>query len=158
MPVFYKLRQNTIKDSKVNGKWFAHTVQPSTMSYKELCKHIAEHGSVYTQDVCVGVGMKLLDCLVEQLLEGKAVKLGDIGTFSIAMKTKGTDTVGEFSLAEHLTKLYIRFQSNRTKDSETSPKAIRARAAIANITNLGNNAEHDAREQEKQDQSEPIEP
>ena len=157
MPVFYKLRQNNIKDSKVNGKWFGRTVNTKTMSYLELCKHIAQHGSVYTEDVCVGVGMKLLDCLVEQLLEGKAVKLGDIGTFSIQVTSKGTDTVGEFSVAEHVIKKYIRFQANRAKDSETSAAAISKRARMSAITFLGSNAEYDAYEQEQQDQ-EPLEP
>ena len=59
MGVFYKLSKNTIQNSKSNGKWFAHVVATGTMSYRELCRHISEHNSVYGEDVCLGVASKL---------------------------------------------------------------------------------------------------
>ena len=61
MSVFYKLTKNKIANSKSNGKWFAQTARIGNMTWKQLCRHIASHGSVYTEDVCIGVGTKLLD-------------------------------------------------------------------------------------------------
>jgi len=40
------------------------------MSYHELVKHMSEHNSIYGEDVCEGVTIKLQSCILEQLLEG----------------------------------------------------------------------------------------
>ena len=76
MPVLIKVSQNQIKDAKSFGKFYGHVVSTKTMTYAELCKHMAEHNSVYGEDVCLGVANKLQSCLLEQLLEGKKVQFG----------------------------------------------------------------------------------
>ena len=59
MPVLIKVSQNQIKDAKSFGKFYGHVVSTKTMTYAELCKHMAEHNSVYGEDVCLGVANKL---------------------------------------------------------------------------------------------------
>ena len=81
MPVLYKTYVNQVKNSKMFGKVYARIVSLKTMTYQELCKHMAEHNSVYGSDVCLGVANKLQSCILEQLLEGKKVQFGDLGTF-----------------------------------------------------------------------------
>ena len=149
--MYYKLRQNTIKDSKVNGKWFAQPAYLKTISYKELCELISDHGSLYTRDVCVGVGMRLLECILEKIEEGYRVEFGDFGAFCLGIKSKGTDTVSEFSPTEHLRKVYLRFQPNRSKASETIGPALTRRVRVRDINELASMAEMSAREQEKQE-------
>ena len=51
MPVFIKVSQNKIKDSKSFGKWYGRVATTKTMTYQELCKHMSEHNSVYGEDV-----------------------------------------------------------------------------------------------------------
>ena len=91
MPVLIKVTQNKIKDSKAFGKWFGHVANTKTMTYQELCKHMSEHNSVYGEDVCLGVANKLQNCMLEQLLEGKKVQFGELGTFYLSVKSTGAD-------------------------------------------------------------------
>ena len=58
MPVFIKVSQNKIKDSKSFGKWYGRVATTKTMTYQELCKHMSEHNSVYGEDVCLGVNIQ----------------------------------------------------------------------------------------------------
>ena len=62
MSVFYKLRKCTIKNSKSKNKWFAHLAPIGTLSYRDICRHIAEHNSVYGKDVIQGVAYRLQEC------------------------------------------------------------------------------------------------
>ena len=157
MSILYKLSQNNIKDSKVNGKWFAHVANTGTMSYDDLCMHIAEHGSPYTDDICLGVGRRLMRCIEEQLLEGKKVQFGDLGTFYLALRSKGTDTVSEFSPVEHITGLYLRFAPNRSEKWALTSKRMKGKARFGDVNDVASKAALDAKEQEKEDE-EPIEP
>ena len=86
MPVFIKVSQNKITDSKSYGKWYGRVVSSKTMTYQELCKHMSEHNSVYGEDVCLGVANKLQNCMLEQLLEGKKVQFGELGVFYLSVK------------------------------------------------------------------------
>ncbi len=123
MSVFYKLYKNKIANSKSNGKWFARAANIGSISWKQLCKHIATHGSVYTEDVCVGVGMKLLDCIVEKLSEGYTVKFGDMGTFYLELHSEGTDSVSEFNAAKHINRCYLRLSPNKSKEADINLKS-----------------------------------
>ena len=62
MPVLVKICQN--KNQKMPscyGKYYGKTVATTTMTYRELVKHMAEHNTVYGRDVCEGVATKLED-------------------------------------------------------------------------------------------------
>ena len=98
MPVLIKVSQNQIKDAKSFGKFYGHVVSTKTMTYAELCKHMAEHNSVYGEDVCLGVANKLQSCLLEQLLEGKKVQFGDLGTFYLSVKGTGVDNEEDYNI------------------------------------------------------------
>ena len=89
MPVLVKVKQNKIPKSKANGKRYGHVVTTKTMTYQELCKHMSEHNSIYGEDVCLGIANKLQNCILEQLLEGKKVQFGELGTFYLSVKSAG---------------------------------------------------------------------
>ncbi len=57
--IFYLLKQNKVKNSKINGKWFAHGKTVEVLNTRKMAQHIAEHGSIYTPDVVFGVLEKL---------------------------------------------------------------------------------------------------
>ena len=71
--IFYLLKQNNIKNSKVKGKWFAHGKTVEVLNTRKMANHIAEHGSIYTPDVVFGVLEKFRSCLLEMLLNSKRV-------------------------------------------------------------------------------------
>ena len=110
MPVLVKVSQNKNDKTTAYGKWYGRVVNTKTMSYQELCKHMSEHNSVYGEDVCLGVANKLQNCILEQLLEGKKVQFGELGTFYLSVKSTGTAQEEDFNLG--------------TNSSSVSPPAV----------------------------------
>ena len=92
--------QGNIKYSKVKrtpqtgenaGKelWYATVVTDREMSFEEFVDHISSHNSPYSRGTVHGVMMDMLDCMKELILDGKNVRLGDLGLFSIGIKSRG---------------------------------------------------------------------
>ncbi|MDE6646350.1 MAG: hypothetical protein K2K03_00725 [Prevotella sp.] len=136
MPVLIKVTEVTSPKAMACGKHFGHVVTTETMSYQQLCKHMAEHNSVYGEDVCMGVATKLKNCILEQLLEGKKVEFGDLGTFYLAVKTVGTDKEENFNMGTNIKGLYLRFAPSRKDISDLSSKALKKRASFMNAKGL----------------------
>ena len=136
MPVLIKVTQNKIKDSKAFGKWFGHVTNTKTMTYQELCKHMSEHNSVYGEDVCLGVANKLQNCMLEQLLEGKKVQFGELGTFYLSVKSTGTAKEGDFNLGANIQGLFLSFAPSRTDVNNLSSKMLKKKAYFMNVKDL----------------------
>ena len=136
MPVLIKVTQNKIKDSKAFGKWFGHVANTKTMTYQELCKHMSEHNSVYGEDVCLGVANKLQNCMLEQLLEGKKVQFGELGTFYLSVKSTGANREEDFSLGVNIQGLYLCFAPSRTDVNNLSSKMLKKKASFMNVKDL----------------------
>ena len=136
MPVFIKVSQNKIKDSKSFGKWYGRVVSSKTMSYQELCKHMSEHNSVYGEDVCLGVANKLQNCMLEQLLEGKKVQFGELGVFYLSVKSSGAAEEKDFNLGVNINGLYLCFAPSRTDVNNLSSKMLKKKATFMNVKDL----------------------
>lgn len=136
MPVFYKTYQNQNTASKSYGKTYGRVVTTSTMTYQELCKHMSEHNSIYGEDVCLGVANKLQSCILEQLLEGKKVQFGDLGTFYLAIKTSGVNKEEDFSVNQNVKGLYLRFAPSRQDVNDLSSKTLKKKASFMNAKDL----------------------
>ena len=54
---------------------------------------------------------------VDQMQDSKRVKLDGFGSFKIAMQSKGAQTAGKFSVAEHVKGLRVLFLPERSTDS-----------------------------------------
>ena len=137
MPVLVKICQN--KNQKMPscyGKYYGKTVATYTMTYRELIKHMAEHNTVYGRDVCEGVATKLEDCVLEQLLEGKKVQFGDLGTFYLSVRSNGADDEEKFNLGTDIKGLYLRFQPSRRDINDLSSKNLKKRATFMNVKDL----------------------
>ena len=137
MPVLVKICQN--KNQKMPscyGKYYGKTVATTTMTYRELVKHMAEHNTVYGRDVCEGVATKLEDCVLEQLLEGKKVQFGDLGTFYLSVRSNGADDEEKFNLGTDIKGLYLRFQPSRKDINDLSSKSLKKRATFMNVKDL----------------------
>ena len=62
------------------------------MDFEGFVSHISDHGSPYSRGTIHGVLMDALDHLQELILDGKSVRLSDLGLFSIGMTSKAEDT------------------------------------------------------------------
>ena len=136
MPVFIKVSQNKIKDSKSFGKWYGRVATTKTMTYQELCKHMSEHNSVYGEDVCLGVANKLQNCMLEQLLEGKKVQFGELGVFYLSVKSTGADKETDFNLGVNIQGLYLCFAPSRTDVNNLSSKMLKKKASFLNVKDM----------------------
>ncbi len=65
---------------------------------EQFAKHIADHNGVYSRGTVKGVISDMCECLVEQLLNGNKIKLGELGDFFISLKTEGAATIKDFSV------------------------------------------------------------
>ena len=124
MPVLYKTYKNMNTASKTYGQYYGRLVPTKTMSYDELCKHVSEHNSVYGEDVCKGVAMKLASCMLEQLLEGKKVQFGDLGTFYLSANCSGAATEDAFNVSQNIKGLRLRFAPSRTDVNDLSAESF----------------------------------
>ena len=106
------------------------------MSYDELCKHVSEHNSVFGEDVCKGVALKLASCMLEQLLEGKKVQFGDLGTFYLSAKSVGSVTEEGFNAGQNIKGLHLRFAPNRSDINDLSAKSLKKLATFLNAKDL----------------------
>ena len=155
MPVLIKVSQNNNEKSSAYGKFYGRVVTTKTMSYQELCKHMSEHNSIYGEDVCLGVANKLQSCILEQLLEGKKVQFGELGTFYLAVKSTGADSEEEFSVGTNIKGLYLRFAPSRTDVNNLSSKMLKKMASFMNAKEL---IEPKAKKKEDEGGEEPVEP
>ena len=75
--------------NKNKQMYYATAVTDREMNFEEFVTHISEHNSPYSRGTVHGVLMDTLDCLQELILDGKSVRLSDLGLFSIGMSSRG---------------------------------------------------------------------
>lgn len=63
-----------------------------TMTFDEFIKHLVSHNASFTEGTFFAVLTDTMNCLRELLLLDKAVRLGDMGIFSLGAVTEGTET------------------------------------------------------------------
>lgn len=92
----YKKYRNQNKGSNIYGKWFGRAAH-EPVSFEEFITHMANHHCVFSEATIRGVLIEAETCLRELLLEGRAVKYGDLGIFRIGLATEGAATASAFT-------------------------------------------------------------
>ena len=98
-----------------------------------FAKHITSHGSVYHKADVAAVLTLAVSCLRELMLEGKRVKLGDLGAFHVELKTEGAVLAEDFT-AQNIKKVNVRWTPGkefRNLRDYASFKLVATRAAQA---------------------------
>ena len=132
--LFYRMYQNTINNEKTNGKFYARLVHTETLGLEALAEHIAHHGTVYTEDVVLGVLKKFSSCLLEMLYDSKKVKIEGLGTFYLSAASTGAESVDEFS-ADNIKRIRVRFLPEQVRQKLSSTR-LRSEVSLLNIANL----------------------
>ena len=132
--IFYLLKQNNTKNSKINGKWFARSKTTETLNTRKMANHIAEHGSIYTPDVVFGVLEKFRSCLLEMLLNSKRVKIDGLGIFFTTLENEpgGALKKEDFSPSKNLKALHIRFLPDQEAETNISSREFIKKAEFVN--------------------------
>ena len=94
----YSVAGRVTTDSEGNSStaYYAYTQYTSLYSFDEFCANIAEHGSVYRKSDIMGVLQVMVSCLREQVLNGKKIEVGDLGTFQAKAKSTAATTYASF--------------------------------------------------------------
>ena len=121
---------------------FAIAQYADVMTIEKFAKHIATHGCVYSRADISAILYLAVDCMREQLLEGKKIRLGDLGDFSVSLTSKGAETADKFS-AQNITAVNVNWESgpefkNLLPDAEFNLVASRsAQAAVIKAIKAG---------------------
>ena len=144
--VFYLLKQNKVKNSKVNGKWFAHQKTLETLNTRKLANHISEHGSIYTPDVVFGVLEKFRSCLLEMLLNSKRVKIDGLGIFFTTLENTegGAESKDKFLPQKNLKGLHIRFLPDSSTETDISSREFIKKAEFVNAETFAGSLEDES--------------
>ena len=144
--VFYLLKQNKVKNSKVNGKWFARQKTIETLNTRKLANHISEHGSIYTPDVVFGVLEKFRSCLLEMLLNSKRVKIDGLGIFFTTLENTegGAESKDKFLPQKNLKGLHIRFLPDSSTETDISSREFIKRAEFVNAESFAGSLEDES--------------
>ena len=101
MSIQYKLMKNEIKSSKNYGKYYAHTVRRGHVTLEDIEELVEKATTATRGDVRLVVGA-LFDYIKSYMQAGYVVQLGDLGSFSIAVKSICVDDPDEFRNDRHL--------------------------------------------------------
>lgn len=78
-------------------KAFAVAQYADVMNIEKFARHIATHGCVYSRADIAAILYMAVDCMREMLLEGKKIRLGDMGDFSVSLVSTGAENAEKFS-------------------------------------------------------------
>ena len=110
-------------------------VKTEKFTIEKFAKHITSHGSVYSRADISAILYIAVDCMREMLLEGKKIRLGDLGDFSLLLTSKGAEDADKFT-PQNITGVKVQWEpgqefKNLRDDAEFNLVASRsAQAAV----------------------------
>lgn len=142
-------------------KAFAVAQYADVMNIEKFARHIATHGCVYSRADIAAILYMAVDCMREMLLEGKKIRLGDMGDFSVSLVSTGAENAEKFS-AQNISGVNVTWDpgsefKNLLSDAEFNlvasrkaqqavVSAIKAGKTLVDIS--GNTAENEEDEQQ----------
>ena len=123
-------------------KAYAIAQYADVMNIEKFAKHISTHGCVYSRADISAILYMAVDCMRELLLEGKKIRLGDLGDFSVNIQSKGAESAKAFT-AQNITAVNVVWDcgqefKNLLADAEFNLVASRsAQAAVLKAVKAG---------------------
>ena len=106
-------------------KTYGKIIYRKTVNLDDMAEHIMKHGSVYTEDVVIGVITKLKSCMQEMLADGHKVKLDGIGTLYPTLTSEGVEDDKDYSPSENVTRVGIAFLADQSRKSMYKARYMR---------------------------------
>ncbi len=85
------IAQNQNSFSSAFGKYFARVEYKETMSIDDMAQHMAEHNTPFSKGTIAGILKDFVDCVREQCLNGKTVKIDNLAIFKCSVEANGMD-------------------------------------------------------------------
>jgi predicted histone-like DNA-binding protein len=129
------LRRN-LQHPEEAKKAYANAQYTEVMDLDAFAEHISTHGTTYSRADIYAVLILAVDCMREQLLAGRRIQMGDLGTFAVGLKSNPADTIADFT-SKNITKVKVIWRPG-TSFEDLYPDAtfnqVPSRAASALVT------------------------
>ena len=112
-------------------KTYGKIIYRGTLNLADMAEHIMKHGTVYTEDVVIGVITKMKNCMQEMLADGYKVKLDGIGTLYPKVTSKGVADAKDYSAQDDITRIGISFLADQGKKSLYKASATRSATSLS---------------------------
>ena len=112
-------------------KTYGKIIYRCTLNLADMAEHIMKHGTVYTEDVVIGVITKMKTCMQEMLADGYKVKLDGIGTLYPKVTSKGVAEAKDFSAQDDISRIGISFLADQSKKSLYKASATRSATSLS---------------------------
>jgi predicted histone-like DNA-binding protein len=120
-------------DASKPKKAYARAQVTNAMSLDDFAAHISDHNNVYDKGDVYAVLSKAVGCLRELVLDGKKVCLGDLGSFTASLASKGAATADDFTAAniKRVTMVWEKGESLKDMQVDAKFEQVSSRAAQA---------------------------
>ena len=122
-----KIGEERQKVKRTYGK----IIYRGTLSLNDMAEHIMKHGTVYTEDVVIGVITKMKSCMQEMLADGYKVKLDGIGTLYPTLTSEGVDDAKDFSAQENIVRVGVSFLADQSRKSQYKASAMKQNTTLS---------------------------
>lgn len=139
--IMYRKVARTPQTGENKGKtlYYATAVTNREVSFEEFISHIASHNTPYSRGTIKGLTTDVLDCLQELILDGKSVRLGDLGLFSIGISSRGETTAAKVT-ADSVQDVHLILRNTKS----WSNKALRELVNLRAYNSYGTDTDADA--------------
>ena len=116
-------KKNPLKKTEI--KYYPQMAPSTPMTLAQLVKRVEKRSTVSSADV-----KAVLDALqyevIEALENGNSVRLGDLGSFRLTMKSQGVETVAEAKKkgAQLIKKVNVQFTKSTTMRDTLTPQLL----------------------------------
>ena len=129
MAIPYKLYQDKREGSKTYNKWYARATYYDVTNTDKLASMIEAATTLTKPDVlaCISAFLQYIN---QELIAGHRVVLDKFGSFRVGIKTKGSDTLKDWSVTRNVKSMHIIF----TPAIYTSPDHKRFKSLLSGAT------------------------
>ena len=106
------LRSNP-SDLDATPKYHATPQVTDVLDINQFAQHIADHGCVYSRADIQAILTMAVDCIHELILKGYKVTLGDLGSFWVGLKSKGTIKAADFVAESNIRGVKITYRAGK---------------------------------------------
>ena len=131
------LRKNDNQYNAGYGQYYPKAQERETISLDGLTKHMADHNSIYGDDVIGGVLKKMSSCIIELLSQGNPVKIDGLGTFMPTVEatkngiSKAELIAGKWNASTYIKGIHIRFLPEGAGDKDITSRVFKGKCALA---------------------------
>lgn len=78
-------------------QWYVYAKQKEVIDIEDIAQHMQAHNTPFSAGTIMGLLNDFVQCVHEQLLDGKTVKINNLATFSLSAESNAFDSIGAVS-------------------------------------------------------------